>query len=77
VLQQNGKDLEMPLNTELISFEEAASKLGLSPWTLRLWARQRRIASVKLGGRRLLQTAEMERLVQANLTPALPQATAE
>jgi excisionase family DNA binding protein len=57
----------------LISIEDAAGRLGLRPATLRLWSAQRKVASVRLGRRRLIPEMEIERLIQANLTPALPE----
>jgi excisionase family DNA binding protein len=62
---------------KLVSLEYAAERLGLHPATLRLWAHQRKIASVKLGRRRLIPESEIDRLVETNLIPALPQARTE
>jgi excisionase family DNA binding protein len=50
----------------LLSLEEAALLLSLSPWTLRRWALQGRIASVKMGTRRLLTEKTVNDLVAAS-----------
>jgi excisionase family DNA binding protein len=55
--------------------EEAARRLGRRPVTVRIWAAARRIAKVKLGRRVLIPVAEVERLINENLTPALPERT--
>jgi excisionase family DNA binding protein len=57
----------------LVSIDEGARRLGLKSETLRLWARQRKIATVKLGSRRLMPESEIVRLITTNLVPALPQ----
>jgi excisionase family DNA binding protein len=59
--------------SKLVSIEDAAARLGLKPPTLRLWSAKRKLASVKLGRRRLIPLAEIERLIESNLTPALPE----
>lgn len=61
------------VTAKLISVESAAERLGLKPVTLRAWAAQRRISSVKLGRRRLLSADEIERLIERNTIPALPE----
>ena len=61
---------------KLMSVEDAATALGLKPVTVRQWANARRIARVKLGRRVLIPAAEIERLIEANLTPALPERAA-
>jgi excisionase family DNA binding protein len=54
----------------LVSIGETARRLGLKPVTVRLWAAQRKLARVKLGTRVLIPESEIERLIEANLTPA-------
>ena len=61
----------------LVSFDAGAERLGLHAATLRLWAYQRKIASVKLGRRRLVPESEIDRLVATNLVPALPETATE
>ena len=47
----------------LLSVEEAARVLGLSPWTIRLKIRQKSILPVRLGRRVLLEPCELEKYV--------------
>jgi excisionase family DNA binding protein len=61
---------------KLMSIEEAATALGLKPVTIRQWAGARRIARVKLGRRVLIPADAVERLIEANLQPALPERSA-
>jgi excisionase family DNA binding protein len=56
---------------QLLSMEEAAKRLGLKAGTIRAWARQRRLGSVRLGSRRLIPVAELERIVAENSVPAI------
>jgi excisionase family DNA binding protein len=55
----------------LLGMDEAGERLGLKPGTIRAWANARRIASVKLGRRRLIPSVEVDRLIADNLVPAL------
>jgi excisionase family DNA binding protein len=52
---------------DLIGIEAAASRLGLSPWTLRRWVCDRKITSCKIGTRRLIPVTEIDRLISAGL----------
>lgn len=54
----------------LAQIPEAASRLGLSVWTLRAWIQDGKIASNKLGGRRLIPVSEIERLIEESRVPA-------
>jgi excisionase family DNA binding protein len=56
----------------LKSIRAAATELGLQEITLRQWICERRIASTKIGGRRLIPVEEIERLINENYAPALP-----
>jgi len=47
----------------LKSVEEAASLLGISPWTVRAYIRDGKLKPVRLGRRVLLPEEELERLV--------------
>ena len=47
----------------LLSIEQAAQKLGLSPWTLRLYLRQGKLRPVRIGRRVLLEEAELSRFI--------------
>jgi excisionase family DNA binding protein len=51
---------------KLLNVQEAAVKLGISPLTMRAWIRQRRLPSVRLGRRVLLDPQDIERFIDAN-----------
>jgi excisionase family DNA binding protein len=53
-----------------LSILEAAPILGVSPYTVRAWARQRRITYHKLGRRLVFDRADLERFVTANRVEA-------
>jgi excisionase family DNA binding protein len=52
------------------SIPEAADRLGLSHWTLWAWVRDRKIATNKLGRRRLVPESEIQRLIAESYQPA-------
>lgn len=56
---------------QYLSPTDAGGRYGLSGWTIRRWAYEGKISSVKLGKRLLIPVAEMERLVRKNTRPAL------
>jgi excisionase family DNA binding protein len=47
-----------------LGLKEAASAVGLSPWTLRGWIRCGKLRCVRLGRRVMVEPAELERLVE-------------
>lgn len=47
-----------------LGIRDAAKLVGLSPWTLRDWIRQGRIASIRLGRRRLIEPSALHALVE-------------
>ncbi len=49
---------------KLNDFESAAAQLGVSPFTVRRWAREALIETVRLGRRRLIPQAEIERIAR-------------
>jgi excisionase family DNA binding protein len=49
----------------LVSVEQAAETLGISPWTLRLYLRKRLLRPVRIGRRVLIEPAELRRFVEA------------
>lgn len=53
----------------LKSVEEAAGLLGISPWTVRSYIRDRKLKPVRLGRRVLVEEAELERFVESGKTP--------
>ena len=56
---------------KLLSIEEGAVKLGVSPLTLRAWIRQRRLPHLKLGRRVLLDPQDVQRFLDANRVEAV------
>jgi len=54
----------------LFSAVEAADALGVSVFSVRLWARTRRIPCRRLGSRLLFSTDDLDRIVKAALVPA-------
>ena len=44
---------------------------GISIWTTRKWIHEGKVASVKVGSRRMIPESEVSRLIQAGLEPAL------
>lgn len=51
----------------LLSIENAAEILSVSPWTLRLWAKQGKLSTIKLGARRLVRRSDLDRIMAAGL----------
>lgn len=45
------------------SIEQAAELLALSSWTIRKWIQQKRIATCKLGTRRVVPASEITRIL--------------
>jgi excisionase family DNA binding protein len=54
----------------LMSLNEGGSLLGLSVYTMRDWAKRGVISTHKLGGRRLVSSKEIERLMKISHQPA-------
>ncbi len=61
-------DREGPRN--LLDVRAAAERLGVSPFTVRAWLRQRRLEHVKLGRRVLVPESAIRRFVERNTIPA-------
>lgn len=53
-----------------LGLEAAAALLSVSPRTLRKWASERRIASIKAGRRIVFRVSALEEFLQANERPA-------
>jgi len=60
-----------PQEVKLLSVAEAEIQTGVSRWTWRRWSYDGKIASVKLGKRLLIPTAEVERMICAGTRPAV------
>jgi excisionase family DNA binding protein len=56
---------------QYLSPSDAGMRYGLSAWTIRRWAYDGKISSVKLGKRLLIPVAALEKLVNENTRPAL------
>ncbi len=57
---------------KLLTLREARAVLGLSPHTLRSWARLRKLPVIRLGARRLrVRPADLEALMKKSHVPAL------
>lgn len=57
----------------LLSVQEAAEMSALRPVTIRAWAAARKIASYKLGRRRLIPESEIMRVLECGFVPARPE----
>ena len=55
---------------KLLDVHAAAERLGVSPFTIRAWLRQRRLEHVKLGRRVLVPESAIRRFVEQNTIPA-------
>jgi excisionase family DNA binding protein len=58
---------DVSVEPKLVRLEQAGAVLGVSHWTLRLWAKQGRVKTVKLGSLRLVPTAELDRIVRQGI----------
>jgi excisionase family DNA binding protein len=56
---------------KLLSIEEGAVQLGISPLTMRAWIRQRRLPFIQLGRRILLDPKDVQRFIDANRVKAV------
>jgi excisionase family DNA binding protein len=64
------------VKADYLGVAEAETLTGVSRWTWRRWAYDGKVASVKLGKRLLIPSAEIGRLVAENTRPARPPAAA-
>lgn len=58
------------LEIRLIGLHEVAARLGISIFTARRWASTRRIPTVRLGRRVLVDPNDLEKIVKAARKPA-------
>jgi excisionase family DNA binding protein len=56
---------------DYMGVSDAEAQTGVSRWTWRRWAYDGKVASVKLGKRLLIPSAEIARLVAENTRPRL------
>ncbi|MGA9767789.1 MAG: helix-turn-helix domain-containing protein [Blastocatellia bacterium] len=50
-----------------VSLVQAAQLLSVSIWTVRKWVSDKRIKSIKLGGRRMIPKSEIQRITNDGL----------
>lgn len=60
-----------PTTARYLGVDMAEKVYGLSRWTIRRWAYDGKIASVKMGRRLMIPVSELERLVTEGTRPAL------
>ena len=48
----------------LLTIEKAAELLGISPWTVRAYVRDRKLMAVHIGRRVLIEQSELRRFVE-------------
>ena len=58
------------IEDRLVSIKDAAAILAVSHWTLRVWITQGKVASAKLGTRRLIPESEINKILAESITPA-------
>jgi len=63
--------------SDKLSMREAAAVLGISPFTLKDWAREGRIASLKIGRRVLFTQSDLEEFLTSSRRPAGRRSAAE
>ncbi|HZP39797.1 MAG TPA: helix-turn-helix domain-containing protein [Methylomirabilota bacterium] len=56
---------------QTLPIDAVAERLGVSPWTVRTWLRQGRVAHFKLGKRVLVKVEDVESLLSQNYRPAV------
>lgn len=59
------------LKADYLGVAEAEAITGVSRWTWRRWAYDGKVASVKLGSRLLIPSAEISRMIEENTRPRL------
>jgi len=58
---------QVTVEPRLLRLEQAGAALGVSHWTLRLWAKQGKLRTVRLGNLRLVPAEELDRIVQQGI----------
>jgi excisionase family DNA binding protein len=54
----------MVINKLVMSIDESAAALGLSPWTIRKYIAEGKISAVRIGRRVFVEPSELERIVK-------------
>jgi Helix-turn-helix domain len=58
----------------LLGLEDAEASTGISRYTWRRWAYDRKVSSVKLGKRLLIPVSEIDRLIAEGMRPKIENA---
>ena len=53
----------------LVPIDKAAELLGISPWTVRKYIRSKKVETVRIGRRVLIEQAEIRRIVEQGRSP--------
>jgi len=61
---KNARSPEEDLMEPLLTIEKAAELLGISPWTVRAYVRDRKLMAVHIGRRVLIEQSELRRFVE-------------
>jgi excisionase family DNA binding protein len=61
----------------LVPIQKAAELLGISPWTVRKYVHDKKLRSVRIGRRRLIEETELRRIVQEGRSDPAPREGAE
>jgi excisionase family DNA binding protein len=59
------------VTADYLGVAEAETLTGVSRWTWRRWAYDGKVASVKLGSRLLIPSAEISRMIAENTRPRI------
>ncbi len=62
---------EAELEPDFLSMDGAEKRTSISRWTWRKYCYEGKVASVKVGKRLLIPVAEINRIMQAGLRPAV------
>jgi excisionase family DNA binding protein len=60
----------VPVTNDKLSIAEAAPLLGVSPFTVRAWVRERRVPFYRLGRRIVFSRRELDDFLRLNRVPA-------
>lgn len=66
-MNQEGQSQPRPEENRLHGIPETARRLSVSPWTVRKWCQTGRMASMRLGARRLIAESEIQRVMVEGL----------